>query len=94
MQQSNAWHPLQQEVGMRELLRSRTRTRRRRRKRSLGVPWAYFLPVFLSCGALWTSPALVSLAIRFTENMARLQNTFVSLLAAIDAAHRLLLSDS
>jgi hypothetical protein len=63
MQQSNVWHSLRQEGGVPELLRSRTRTRRKRRKRSWGAPWAYLLPLLLSCGTFSTSPALVSLAI-------------------------------
>jgi ABC-type sugar transport system permease subunit len=90
MQQSNVWHSLRQEGGVPELLRTRTRTRRKRRKRSWAAPWAYLLPLFLSCGTFWTSPALVSLAIFFTGNMAGLQNTFVSLHAATDVANRLL----
>jgi hypothetical protein len=63
MQQSNVWHSLRQAGGVPELLRSRTRTRRKRRKRSWGAPWAYLLPLLLSCGTFSTSPALVSLAI-------------------------------
>ena len=41
MPQSNAWHLLQQEVGIPVLLRTRARTRRRRRKRSWGASRAY-----------------------------------------------------
>jgi hypothetical protein len=63
MQQSNAWHSLQQGLGVPELWRSRTRTRRRRRKRSWGALWAYLLPVFLRRSTLWTRLALVSLTI-------------------------------
>jgi hypothetical protein len=71
MQQSNVWHSLRQEVGVDELLRTRTRTRRKRRKRSWAAPWAYVLPLFLSCGTFWTSPALVSLAILFHRKYGR-----------------------
>ena len=71
MQQSKVWHLLRQEVSVPELLRSRTRTRRRRRKRSWAAPWAYSLPVFLSCNTLWTSLALVSLAIPFHRKYGR-----------------------
>jgi hypothetical protein len=74
VQQSNAWHALQEGVGVPELLRSRTRTRRRRRKRSWGAPWAYVLLVFLSRSTLWTRLALVSLAILFRR---KYDNTFV-----------------
>ena len=74
MQQSNAWHSLQQGIGVPELLRSRTRTRRRRRKRSWGALRAYLLPVFLSRSTLWTRLALVSSAILFPRKSG---NTFV-----------------
>jgi len=64
MPQSNVRQSLRQEVGVLGLCRSRTRTRRRRRKRSWGAPWAYRLPVFLSCSTLRTNHALCPLVIK------------------------------
>ena len=71
MQQSDARHSSRQEGSVPKLLRSRTRTRRRRRKRSWGAPWASSLPFFLTCGTLWTSPVLVSLALLFQRLYGR-----------------------